>query len=418
MRIALFSDCYIPTKNGVSTLLSQFKRAAESRNHHVTVVTPRVQGWHVNDETILRTTSMSLGQPSGQRGALIDQFDINKEIRRRQIEIIHTHTEFMLGISGRRAAATLDIPMLHTMHTMWEDHRHYFLPNGTPLSRQIVRWYLRHYLQPFRTIVVPSLKAKSYVSGLMPWKEPHIIPNAIDSSPLNSLDAVARMERRRAIRTKFSIADDSPLLLFVGRIGKEKRIDALLYSIGPLFKQRPNMQMLIVGDGPTFSSLQALVRRQKLTNQIRLVGFVEWERIFDYYLASDIFVTASLSEVHSMTLIEAISSGLPVAARRDAGSSNQVIHALNGYLADSDRELRGYLAQLVDDHALRRRFSLGSLRYATEYSIARNVDRTLELYSRLITSPRPSRHFRIQLPDLRTLPLFARSSLGMRIARK
>ena len=391
MRIALFAECYLPAKNGLSAVLYQFKRAVENRGHHVTLVTPRYGSWHANDDTILLTNSIPLGARIEARCALINQTSINKELRRRQIEIIHTHTEFPVGFSGRRAAKALGLPLLHTMHTFWEAYTHYIPFGFMPVITQMLRWYQRHYLRPFSTIVVPSPKTERYISELTPNKQIHIIPNAMDLDRIDGIDSQTRAQRRRALRAKLGIGDDAPLLLFVGRLGKEKRIHTLFHALYPLFRSHPNLQMLIAGDGPLFPKLQTMARQQRLTTRVHLPGFVGWETIFDYYLAGDIFVTASLSETHSMVLIEAASCGLPIVARHDNGANgDQVIHATTGYLANSDRELCGYLAQLIDDPLLRHRFGQRSQQHSAVYNISYNTESILKLYDRIISDSKRS----------------------------
>ena len=138
MNIAIFTDCYKPIKNGVVTSISQLKDGLEKRGHEVIIITVDVPNYEEKDENIFRLPSIKAGFGSGteQRFGIFNQGAINRFLKKKNIQLIHTHTEFPIGYCGKWAAKKLKIPHIHTTHTMWEDYTHYLM-NGKLISKKL-----------------------------------------------------------------------------------------------------------------------------------------------------------------------------------------------------------------------------------------------------------------------------------------
>lgn len=381
MKIAIFTDCYTPIKNGVVTSVKQLKEGLEKKGHLVVVVTVAVPNYEETDPHILRIASIKLGLGTEQRIGLVQQKKINNFLKEHEIELIHTHTEFSIGFSGKAAAKKFKLPHVHTTHTMWEDYRHYVL-NGMLLSPKIIKIGLKIFIKNVRAIIAPSIKAKNYWQKLTPRTLIEVIPNGIDltKSKNKQLDENRIMEMKASL----GIKETNKTLIFVGRIGQEKRIMELYDTLVPLLKENENLKLLLVGDGPLLAKLKEKTEKLGLSNQCIFTGFVDWETVQMLYRVSNIFVTASLSEVHPMTIIEALFSHLPIIARKDESIFDLVSNKVNGYLVDTDEELGQKVKDLLSQPELLADFAKASFKLAKNFTAVEHVNHVEKLYQRVL----------------------------------
>jgi 1,2-diacylglycerol 3-alpha-glucosyltransferase len=173
-------------------------------------------------------------------------------------------------------------------------------------------------------------------------------------------------------------------MLFVGRIGREKRVLELLQSVTPVLRSRPGSRMIFAGDGPELNKLKDRLTALGLEKQVTCTGYVEWDSIGRIYRIADLFVTASLSEVHPMTTLEATLWGLPVVARKDDSYADTVHPGINGYLLDSDADFGEKVTELLDDSDQLKRFGEASRRIADGFSGRRHALCMEEFYQHIL----------------------------------
>ncbi|HOJ65280.1 MAG TPA: glycosyltransferase [Spirochaetota bacterium] len=381
MNIALFTDCYKPIKNGVVTSVLQLKDGLEEKGHNVFVITVEVPNYIEKDENIYRMQSFKVGLGTEQRFGLFHQGPINRFLLKKNIQLIHTHTEFSIGYCGKWAAKKLKIPHIHTTHTMWEDYRHYIL-NGKLISRNLARNILKAFLKRVFVIIAPSIKAKKYYQELVPDIPVKVIPNGIDIQKFKS--SKITNDEISQLRKEFNLKKNDKILIFVGRIGKEKRVMELFDTIVPIIKSNPNVKMLFVGDGPQLPELMRKAKEANLEKEFIFTGFVNWELVYRLYSISSIFVTASLSEVHPMTLIEATMCGLPIITRRDDSYLDLVNNGVNGYLVDTDEEISSCIQKLLNDNKLLEMFSDESYNISQKFTAENHVNKVEALYNKVL----------------------------------
>jgi 1,2-diacylglycerol 3-alpha-glucosyltransferase len=380
MNIALFTDCYVPIKNGVVTSVLQLKEGLEKKGHNVTVITVEVPNYDEKDINVFRLPSINsyLGE---QRFGIVNQSAVNRLLKNRNIELIHTHSEVSLGICGKMAAKKLKIPHVHTTHTMWEEYTHYFL-NGKLLSVNMVRKYLQIYLKKVTVIVAPSIKAKKYFEKLTPKIPITVINNGIDVFKFKSSEITA--SEIVQIRKEFNLKKNDKLLIFVGRIGKEKRVSELFDAVVPILNDSSDVKMIFVGDGPDLNDLIKKAKSLNLEDKFIFTGFVNWDVVYRLYSIANIFITTSLSEVHPMTLIEATMCGLSVVVRKDDSYMDLCKNGVNGYLVDSEDELTEKVKYIIGDNALLKKFSKASLEISKLFTAEKHVEKAEKLYKRVI----------------------------------
>jgi 1,2-diacylglycerol 3-alpha-glucosyltransferase len=274
------------------------------------------------------------------------------------------------------------LPLVHTAHTLLEAYRHY-LPLGERLPKGWVQAYLRRFLSPYRAIVCPSPRMQSYLASLLPGLPVVTTGNGLDRALFSA--GPQRGEVRERVRHAWGLGPDERLILYVGRLGREKRIAELLAAVAPLLRVQAGLRFLLAGNGPERHSLEQAVARAGLGRQVIFAGALPWERVRDLGLAADVLVTASLSEVQPMSLIEASLAGLPVVARRDPATAAVVCDGASGYLVDSDAELAPRLAELLADEELRLRFSRAALDRSRTFDLETHAERMECLYQRLLS---------------------------------
>ncbi len=383
MNIALFSDCFVPIKNGVVTSVQQLKEGLEKKGHKVIVITVEVPGYEEKDPKVFRLPSFKaqLGKGTEQRVGIFNQAAINRYLKNQNIDIIHTHTEFMIGYCGKWASKKLKIPHIHTTHTMWEEYRHYIL-NGKLISKGMARGIIKTYLSKVDLIISPSIKAKKYYKELLPKIPVKIVHNGINmqkfkSSPISNSEILE-------LRKEFNLKKTDKILIFVGRIGKEKRVMDLLNVIIPLLKKRNNLKMLFVGDGPQLEELQKKAKSEGVLDSIVFTGFVNWEMVHTLYSMSNMFLTCSLSEVQPMTMIEASMCSLPLIVRRDDSYLDLVKDGESGYIVDSDEELAQRVESLLDNEELLAKFSGNSYKHSQSFTADNHVNNAERVYERVL----------------------------------
>ncbi len=381
MNVGLFADCYTPTASGVVTSLLQHKGELEQRGHRIVVVTVANGPRKEQEGTIYRVPSLPFNRASGFRLGLANQRAVNRLVREENLDLIHTHTEYSLGWAGRRAARHFGLPLVHTAHTLHPAYRHY-LPLGERLPPGLVRGYVHRFLSPYDVIVCPSRKAQRYVQAVRPTQKTIVIPNGLDRDrfyprPLTKAE-------KRQVRRELGLSATDRVLLFVGRLGPEKRVMELLAALLPLLREQPRLKLLLVGSGRSRASLQRAARDSGCLGQILFIGAVPWTDTHCFYALADLFVTASLSEIHPMTLIEAATCGLPIVARRDEAYADLVIDDYNGYLAESDRQLAGHVATLLADRERHNAFARHASTLSRKFDTQTNTDRIEALYQSLV----------------------------------
>ena len=339
MRIALFTEVYLPHINGVVTHVKILKEGLEQLGHEVLVVTADASAAHhyIKDgilhcpaHTSKKFYSYSLSLPvSRSRLKLVREF---------KPDIIHVHNEFGIGFSGVLIAKILHVPLVYTLHTMYDDYVYYIVPKFlTKPSTKLSRKYISFYGAQANAITSPSQKGQEYfrIAGLD--RNVEIIPNAVETEEFS--DKQYDEETKAAIRQKHGIPPEAMVACFVGRLGREKSVDVLLDYWAEAVRPEDNMFLLIVGDGPVREELEQQAKQLGLENQVAFAGKIMHPDLPPYYSISDVYVTASLSDTNSISMLEGMCAGLPVLQRTDPLNADQVRDGSNGYNFNTAQEM-------------------------------------------------------------------------------
>ena len=348
MKIALFTETYLPHINGVVTHVKILKEGLEQLGYQVLVVTADADAQrhyiengvlHCPAHTSKRFYGYSLAKPiSRTRLKFIKEF---------APDIIHIHNEFGIGLSGILCAKLLKIPLVYTLHTMYDDYIYYIAPKPlVPLTRKLSHRYFRLFPQYANVVTGPSKKCQEYTTEIGSDKKVEVIPNPVE------LDAFApetsTPEQRAEIRQRFGIPQDATVACFVGRLGQEKSVDVLLKFWAEEMKPEDKMYLMIVGDGPDKPHLEELARELHITDTVIFTGKVMHPELPPYIHTCDIYVTASLSDTNSISMLEGMAGGLPVLQLYDELNADQVRDGVNGYMFRDAKEMGQRLRQLRD----------------------------------------------------------------------
>lgn len=389
MNIALFSDSYIPTKSGIVTVVVQLRNILEQMGHHVVIVTVsnhRHHNYGVEDPNIFKVTSIQSPVGEGQFMGLPHRKSICEFLQKHNIQIIHAHTEFFVGQIAVACGKKLHIPVIATTHTMWEDYYRYYFSFGNLVPRKVVRKIVKRLYKRYFAFINVSDKAKNYFTqGAMLPKTPcAVVPNAIDFSKFSDRK-VGALELAR-IRKSIGLKKNDQVVLYVGRVVEEKRVVELLEIMMRVVRVRPNVKMVFVGSGGALEELKQMVEEAGLEKSIIFTGFIDWQKVYAYYALGNIFVTTSLSEMHSMTILEAMSMALPTVCRRDSSFNDTIFHGNNGYFADTDEDMDGYLYDLIDNPKKAEEMGRNAAEIVKDFTLQKHGQRTVAFYQACLDS--------------------------------
>lgn len=303
MNIGIFTDTYFPQISGVATSIKTLKEALEKQGHNVFIFTttdPHLEKGTI-EPNIFRFSSVPFISFTDRRIAFRGFFEATKVAKEVQLDIVHTQTEFALGMMGKYVAHQLKIPAIHTYHTMYEDYLHYVL-NGHLLRPYHVKQFTKTYLKNMDGVIAPSKRVENLLTRYgvdIPIK---IVPTGVDIDSINN-------DSNRDVRKELGISEDSQVILTLSRIAAEKKIDHILNSMSQIIEDFPKVKLVIAGDGPDVDQLKDQVERLTLEDYIIFTGDVDHNEVGNYYRMADLFVSASDTETQGLTYIEALASG-------------------------------------------------------------------------------------------------------------
>ncbi|WP_395389284.1 glycosyltransferase family 4 protein [Fructilactobacillus frigidiflavus] len=305
MNIGLFTDTYFPQVSGVATSIKTLKDELERRGNNVYIFTTTDPNAHeVQDEHIYRFSSIPFISFTERRIAVRGLFQATQIAKKLHLDIVHTQTEFSMGMIGKFVAKNLNIPCIHTYHTMYEDYLHY-VANGHLLKPIHVKEGTLYFCHHLNGIVSPSKRVLDKLTGYGVKSPIRIIPTGIN---------VAHYEKPSQIdvRQNLGIDANAPVMLSVSRLAYEKNISELIDAFPSILKQVPAAKLVIVGQGPAEADLKQQVRSLSLTDLVIFTGEIDNDDVNQYYRMADVFVSTSESESQGLTYIEAMAAGTKV----------------------------------------------------------------------------------------------------------
>ena len=396
MRIGIFTDTYLPYISGLVTSELMLKNSLEALGHEVYIVTANLENFkYINDKKnkIIKISGLPIGIYDARLTGIYSVSAIS-EIRKWKLDIIHSQTEFGIGTFARIVAKQLDIPLVHTYHTMYEDYIYYITKGHFDKpSKKLVEYLTRFYCDTtVSELIVPSRKIYNiFINKYEVNKRISIIGTGIDID--NFSKEKFKKEDIDLLRKKYKIKSTDFVIGSVSRIAKEKSIDRIINTFNDVLKKIPNAKLLIVGDGPDKEELMNLVKEKELEKSVVFTGKVELKNIGIYYQLMDVFVTFSTTETQGLTVIEAMASSLPVLAIKDDSFIDSVKHNKNGYLFKTDKEYIDYVYKLYSDKKLYKEQAENSRKLSNDHSSTAFAKQVIEVYNHAIESNKKNNIF-------------------------
>lgn len=385
MRIALFSETYVPEVNGVVAHVKVLKEGLEQLGHQVLVVTTDAKTHtHYVRKGVLYCPGKQIKKVYGYGAALPINAKRYKYLKQFDPDVIHIHTEFGIGLFGLLAAKLLKKPIVYTLHTIYDEYLYYLLPNSlTRAGKKVFYKYIRYIANNANIIIGPSKKSYEFLRRAGVNKNLEIISNGVDIQKFSPYN-ISQVDKNK-LRDDYNIPRNCLLACTVTRLGKEKSVDVLLKYSKDYIAKNDNFYLLIVGDGPAKRDLETLAAELGIANKVVFTGKVLNQYLISYYGACDVFITASLTDTNSISMLEAMAMGLPVLQRYDEVNKDQIIEGVNGYTFTNSNSMAEILSKLANmDYS-----KMLELKHSVRESVvnkgikdvAKNV---LEQYNRLV----------------------------------
>ncbi|MEG1008563.1 MAG: glycosyltransferase family 4 protein [Clostridia bacterium] len=356
MKIGIFTDAYNPDINGVVTSIKMLEKELKALGHEVYVFSPSKHTPTENENLyMLKSIPLFVAKKFKFRLATFYSRPIAKEIKELNLDLVHTHTEFSLGLFGKIIARKYNLPFIHTYHTMWEDYMHYVNPIMTDrgiYTKRFARSFSKNFMKKAECIIVPSRKTQKYLKYKCNVTKPiFVLPTGIDIAPFNINNF--NKEDKNILKEKYNIKKDDKIILYIGRVAQEKSIDKIVNSFKIVNETIKNTKFVIVGDGPSISSLKKQVKDLDIEDNVIFVGKINWEDIPKYYNIGDVFVNASLTETQGLTFIEAMASSLPIVCMYAKNLSEFITNNKNGLVVKKEIDFAKAIIQVLTNDNLK-----------------------------------------------------------------
>ncbi len=377
MRIGMLVDMYKPHISGITNYVSLNKRWLEARGHKVFVFTFGDQDYEDDELYVMRSPGLPFNV--NDTGFHISfRYTTIAERKLRTMDIIHVHHPFLSGPLALRYCKPRGIPIVFTNHTRLDLYNQYYMPAYVPdaVGETFLKAYLPGFCQQCELVVAPSAGICAVMRDLGVTAPIKVIPNGIDFTPYE--------EAAPLTRTEAGLPEGKTLLMYVGRLSPEKNLSFLLRAFFGVAAVRPEVELAIVGGGPELEDLRDLANGAGFGARVHFLGKVLPEKVPSLLKLADLFVTASQTEVHPFSLIEAMASGVPALGIESPGISDSLTDDVDGSLSPPDLAVfTAKLMRLVIEPETRVRMGAAARQNARRFDIERTGQAMLTEYERI-----------------------------------
>jgi len=384
LKILFISDVYFPRVNGVSTSIRTFVAQMQNIGHTVHLIAPDYGVKTPDEAWIKRIPARKIFFDPEDKlmkyGAAIDRLT---ELRQEQYDIVHIHTPFVAHYLGLKLAHLLNVPVVETYHTFFEDYLHHYLPIiPKSIARSLARFVSRRQCNAVDAIISPSQPMLDVLRDYGVKSKANVVPTGLQAHSFEKANG-------KNFREKYGIALDRPMGLFVGRVAFEKNISFLLRTWVEVIKNQPDALLVIAGEGPAEKSLHALGKALNLEDNLKFIGYLDRETELNAcYAAADVFVFSSLSETQGLVLLEAMAQGTPVVAIAELGTKSILVEGKGALIApENELVFAEKVNALLSNKTLRNKLSKAALSYVkTNWTDKAQTVRMIDFYKDIATS--------------------------------
>lgn len=387
LRIAMFTNAYLPFVGGVSLSVDRLYRALEQLGEKVKVFAPTYpQPWADPDNgSVYRCPTPLHTHLDNSPVVNVLARDIASTFKEFDCDLVHVHHPYWLGKKGMRLARKSGLPVVFTYHTRLDRYTDYLPVPGKALKALAAHSLIKRFANHCDAIITPTASTEEYLRNLGVSALVETIPTGVDS---RDYDRWSRQEVQE-LRSRY-VGPEERLLISASRMAKEKNVDFLIAGLVKL-RERSEVpfKCILAGDGPERERLEASVAELGISEHVVFTGSLDPHEIARYYLASDLFVFASTSETQGMVLLEAMAGGCPVVAVRSSGVYDVVRDGHNGFkVAESTDSWADAVARVLTDGSLLATLSENSRSFAASYSETVIAEKVQHLYRRVVVLSR------------------------------
>lgn len=382
MRIGMMADAYKPYVSGITNYIDLNKRYLEKAGHDVYVFTFSEPNHVDNEVRVIR----SPGLPLADTGFFLS-LRYSREAKKllQNMDVVHVHHPFLSGRLALHYCRPYQIPIVFTNHTRYDLYAQAYLPKVPgDVSESLLRAYMPSFCEAVNLVVSPSPGMEKILRQLDVTSPIEIIPNGVDLNRFFKAEPLSRAEH--------GFYEEDVLLIYTGRLAPEKNLEFLLQAFTGVAQALDHVRLLLVGDGPLKEDLKALAQQLHVSSSVKFTGKILYENMPGYLAMCDAFVTASVTEVHPFSVIEAMAAGLPIMGTYSPGVGDTVEDGVTGFLSAEDLPaFTAKLTRLCLQNGLRHKMGRAARKASNRYAIERTTQMMLEHYERLSRSPRPQK---------------------------
>jgi 1,2-diacylglycerol 3-alpha-glucosyltransferase len=387
VRILMISDVYFPRINGVSTSIQTFIKELSLLGHAVTLIAPDYTGQKGItidiDENIIRIPSWRVPLDPEDRYMFRSKIrSLLPKLFQQKYDLVHIQTPFVAHYLGVWLARNLDLPVITTYHTFFEEYLyHYFSFIPKALKGGLARRISASQCNQTDHVFVPSTAMMEVLSGYGVKTNISVLPTGI---PLNEY----KQGNGERFRSKYGIHAERPVMITIGRVAVEKNIGFLIDVLKSIKERIPDILLVIAGEGPLLDKLKQKVEREKLDNQVMFVGYLDRAtELQDCYHSADVFVFASRTETQGLVLLEAMAAGTPVVSTAVMGTRD-VLEDGKGCLISKDdvHDFTGKVERVLRNRALSMQLSDTGRVYVRQWCAGVFAEQLVDHYQETVES--------------------------------
>lgn len=398
LRIALFSNVYLPTTNGVVVSVESFRKALTRLGHHVYVFGPHSGDIGDRAPYIFRYPALELPLQKYPLALPISPY-VDHLFTNLKPQVLHANHPALLGRVAMKKSQEFKLPLVFTYHTRYADYAHY----ADPLPQERVREFIEHWVGMFMTechqVIVPSQSIRDMVCELYQIERGiSVVPTGVDTARFGQ-------HSRSAAREQLGWSPEDEVLISVGRLAREKSFDVVLKCLHKL-SERPKTRLVIIGDGDEREALGRLAKDLGIGQRVTFTGLIPFDKVPLYLAASDLFVFASVTETQGLVTLEAMASGLPVVAV-DASGTREAVDSSCGLLTPKSEEALAEGVRQVLDSPDRERWGEAARERAAQFGLLAQGEALVRVYEEAIECKQRgekiklgSRHFATRLDEM------------------
>ncbi|MDD5649958.1 MAG: glycosyltransferase [Candidatus Nanoarchaeia archaeon] len=377
MKIAMFTDTFMPNINGIVTSVrnSSINLAKKGHKIYIFTVKPKdkkfitklgknIKIFYYNPINLINYPDFQLVLPR--------LADMITKIRQIKPDVIHIHTPSFLGWSALLISKMFKIPVVSTYHTLLPDFLKYLpIPNldNSKTAKKLTWDYTKSFYNRCNLVTTPSIAMKEELrkNGI---KKPIVfLSNGVD------------LNKFKFLKMKKS----GNIILHVGRIGYEKNIDVLIKAFNEVLKINKDARLVIAGDGPYLEELKNLTKKLKINKKVKFLGRVNYDELPKLYCSSDVFVTASTVETEGIVILEAMACGLPIIGVNKLAIPTIVKNGKNGFVIEPGdyKNIAKYIIEILKNKEERDKFGKESIKVADKYSLNQVIKQLERIYKNL-----------------------------------